>query len=600
MADYDVIIIGAGGGGPVVAKELAEQGLRVLQLEAGPHHDDPERDFTHSEVDAANVVSGYFRWGPSDRTRPPWLRRMVGPGVITQIAGVGGTTLHYYGNSPRAYPLAVERGAWPMSYESLIPYYERVETLLPAIRDPRLPTKDAWVLYGASKLGLPEIAGRDVSDAGWRPQYNAILPPGYLGPGTGCNQCGHCYEGCLHPHGAPVSQKAKRSTNVSYVPLAVQHDGYELVTDAFVTRILTREEEGGAVADGVEWRDVLTGDTVAATAEVVVLAAGCIESPRLWLNSGLPNRHDAVGRYLTLHWFDYVIGTFDHPVHPEVGQNSQSRIEFPGLGCLETAGNGPAKSAFANYTFSQSWGADDNSADDPWDTRGHLVGEALHEAMAAYERSVPILVLTDDEVHADNRVTLAAEWPADEHGSVPQVAYTPTPESDRRRDALARHAADILRAAGARRVHRSDWPALYLHMQSSMRMGRDPRTSVVDGNQEAWEVKRLFITDASSLPDGLGGPNPTLTNQMFATRTAEHIATTYFGRDPFVVAGTGRTTPAGMDPGDLVGARPAPADPAPTGAGSPERTLPATGGGLATGAAAIAAAWALRRRDGDA
>ena len=551
MADYDVIIIGAGGGGPVVAKELAEQGLRILQLEAGPHHTDPENTWTHSESEAANVISGRFRWGPSDRSRSPWVRRVVGPGLIPQIAGVGGTTLHYYANSPRAYPLAVERGNWPMPYEDLIPYYERVETLLPAIRDPRLPTKDAWVLYGADQLGLPELPGRDVTSAGWRPQYNAVLPPGFPAPGLGCNQCGHCYEGCMHPHDTPLMLKAKRSTNVSYVPLAQMHDGYELVSDAFVTRILTRDEGGGVVADGVEWRGVLDGTTQSASAEVVVLAGGCVESPRLWLNSGLPNTSDAVGRYLTLHWYDYIVGTFDHPIHPHVGQNSQSRIEFPGLGCLETAGNGPGKSAFGNYTFSQSWGADDNSQGEPWDTRGHLVGDALYQAMEAFDRSIPILVLTDDEIHADNRITLASDWPDDEHGAVPQVQYAPTPESDRRRDELSRKAAEILRAAGAHTVHRADFPPLYIHMQSSMRMGRAPATSVVDGNQEAWEVRRLFIADNSSLPDGLGGPNPTLSTQMFATRTAEYIATHYFGRSPWVIQGLGRTTPAGLDPKDL-------------------------------------------------
>ncbi len=328
---------------------------------------------------------------------------------------------------------------------------------------------------------------------------------------------------------------------------------------------------------------------------MVILAGGCVESPRLWKNSGLPDPNDVVGRYLTLHWFDYVIGTFPHPVHPEVGQNSQSRIEFPGIGCLETAGNGIAKSAFANYTFSQSWGADDNAGGDPWDTRGHLVGDALHRAMEAYERSVAILVLTDDETAPGNRVTTAADWPDDEHGPVPQVAYTPTPESDRRRDELSRHAADVLRAAGATRVHRADWPPLYLHMQSSMRMGRDPRTSVVDGNQESWQVKGLYITDASSLPDGLGGPNPTLTNQMFATRTAEHIAVTRFGRDPFVLAGGGRTTPAGFAPGEAAGAPGGTPAPVVSGRGA----LPATGGGsVVVGAAAISAAWALRRRAG--
>jgi hypothetical protein len=109
----------------------------------------------------------------------------------------------------------------------------------------------------------------------------------------------------------------------------------------------------------------------------------------------------------------------------------------------------------------------------------------------------------------------------------------------------------------------------------------------VDVNQEAWEVKRLFVTDASSLPDGLGGPNPTLTLQMFATKTAEHIATTYFGRDPFVLQGAGVTHPAGFPP---------PASPAPDAAPpEPGRSLPATGAGVAAGIAALAGAAVLRR-----
>ena len=546
MPDYDVIIIGAGAGGPVVAKELVEQGLKVLQLEAGAWHENLEKDFQHSEADMTNPVSGVFRWGPSDRSRGPWVRRMVGPGLITQVAGVGGTTLHYFANSPRTFPLAVKRGRWPMSYRSLIPYYERVESILPVIRDPRLPTKDAWALYGANKIGLNEVRGADVHEAGWRPQPNAVLPPGYAGPGTGCTQCGHCYEGCMHPHNVPVAQRAKRGTNVSYIPIAAKHRNYKLVSNAFATRILTGTQGDHTVATGVHWRDVVSGEEDEATAKIVVLAGGCVESPRLWLNSQLPNTNDAVGRYLTIHWFDFVTGIFDHPIHPYVGQNSQSRVDFPGLGMLETVGLNPGKEAFGAYTFSNSWGADDNSKDQPWDTRGHLVGDALKNAMLNYDKSLNFLVVTDDQIHPENRVMLADDWPADENGKVPKVQYTPTAMSDRRRDQLAIHAGEILRAAGAKSVHRADWPPLYLHMQSSMRMGRKPENSVVDQHQESWEVKRLFVCDASSLPDAIGGPNPTLTTFMFATRTAEYIATHYFKRDPFVKAGHGQTTPAGF------------------------------------------------------
>lgn len=545
MADYDVIIIGAGAGGPVVAKELAEQDLKILHLEAGRHFEDLDKDWAHSDADMNNPVGGVMRWGPADRSRGPWVRRMVGPGLIAQVAGVGGTTLHYFGNCPRVFVDKVKSGNWPWSYDSLIPYYERVEAILPVIRDARLPTKEAWALYGAKKIGLEEIRGRDVHRDGWRPQYNAILPPGYRGT-EGCTQCGHCYEGCSHPHGVKITRRAKRSTNVSYIPLALQHKKYELVPNAFVTRIVTTEREGGPVAAGVEWRDVETGDEHEASAKVIVLAAGAIESPRLWLNSELPNSDDVVGRYFTIHWFDFVTGVFDHPVNPHVGQNSQGRIEFPGWGMLETVGLQPGKRAFGSFNFSNSWGADDNSKGDPWDSRGHLTGPDLKKMMDSYMNTLSLLVVTDDDIHPDNRVFLADDWSPDEHGAVPKVTYTPTKRTDRRRNNLAKKAAEVLRAAGATEIHRADWPPLYLHMQSSMRMGRKPADSVVDKNLESWEVKRLFVCDASSLPDSLGGPNPTLTTQMFATKTAEHIATRYFDRDPFVKQGKGRTHPAGF------------------------------------------------------
>ncbi len=146
-----------------------------------------------------------------------------------------------------------------------------------------------------------------------------------------------------------------------------------------------------------------------------------------------------------------------------------------------------------------------------------------------YHRSSTLAISTDDEEIADNRVTLADDWAADEHGAVPKVIYHPTPRSVERQTWLARKGAEILRAAGAREVHRTNiHPAFFTHIMGTMRMGTDPATSVVDSGGEAHEVERLFVGDSSILPNGRGGPNPTLTAQALAARTAGEIARRYF------------------------------------------------------------------------
>nr|WP_198663551.1 GMC oxidoreductase [Jiangella endophytica] len=174
----------------------------------------------------------------------------------------------------------------------------------------------------------------------------------------------------------------------------------------------------------------------------------------------------------------------------------------------------------------------------PWDgAAGRMIGPELKDAlMNGVDRLLNILVITDDDVEAQNRVTLSA-LPADEHGPVPKVAFHQRKRSARtlrNREFVSARAAETLRAAGARKVIRVDWPPLLLHVQSSMRMGVSEADSVLDANAEARGVKRLFVADNSALANSLGGPNPTLTSQALATRTAEKIFRTYFGGDPWV------------------------------------------------------------------
>jgi choline dehydrogenase-like flavoprotein len=312
-----------------------------------------------------------------------------------------------------------------------------------------------------------------------------------------------------------------------------------LVPDAFATRI---ETTGGA-ATGVTWRNVRTGATTTEQAKIVVLAAGAIESPRLWLNSSLPNPNQQVGRGLTDHYLDYIVGRVPTYTGSSKGPASAARADFPGYGSIEQVGAAPALQA-------QSMGASDagiagfydngKGARAGADAAGRLVGERLKRFLGNVDRLLGVAVLTDDDLLPENRVTLSTAMSADAHGPIARISL---PRRSARtlanREYLAARSVELLRAAGAQEVVRLNWAPVLLHIHSTMRMGTSAADSVLDGDAEARAVKRLFIADCAALPNSLGGPNPTLTMQALATRTAERVFVRYFGGDPWV----GRESP---------------------------------------------------------
>jgi len=558
----DVIVAGAGGGGAVIAKELAAQGLNVLLLEAGPRFANPETDWTHFESDANGLFGGYFRFGPADLSRPAWLRDLPQSSLFLQLSGVGGTTNHYQGNSPRAMPGAFagyqgsDRAAYdtahlfPISYRELIPYYEWVEQTLPVQTAPMGAKEDVF-LRGAQMIGLPVQRSKDITRAACRPQENAVLQPSGTAGKTddasrlqfpqakGCTFCGHCAQGCFLPRRAPLNLKSKRATSVSYIPMALTADLWSrcgravtLITDAFAVRVNTDEHSD---ARSLTWRIGVTGEIFTEEARVIVLSCGTAETPRLWLNSGLPNPNGWVGQGLTDHFVDLVVGVMPFYTGLTKGTGSGARVDFPGYGMMEVVGQPPGTTAgLCSFSDAGIAGFYDNGLPNSQgaDTVGRLIGRDLKNAMSNVDRLLYIDVFTDDDVEAQNRVSLSSGVPPDEHGAVPRIEIQHRNRSARtirNREYLVGQAVRVLRALGARRVHRINKPPFVIHSHSTMRMGSDPDTSVLSSNAESRWVKRLFVADNSALANGLGGPNPTLTTQALATRTAEKIFQNYFG-----------------------------------------------------------------------
>jgi choline dehydrogenase-like flavoprotein len=567
----DVIVVGCGGGGPVIATELARHGLDVLVLESGPRFPRPGQEWTRLENDANNPITGYLRSGPGDRSKAAWTREQPADEFVWQVAGVGGTTLHYFGNCPRAMPgtFAGYDGPdaanydvahrFPFTLAELRPYYRWVEATLP-VRTAPVGRKEEIFLGAAERMGLPLCTTKEPAGASYRPQENAVLQPGGTAGrerdprfpmATGCTFCGHCYQGCVAPRGAPRNQLAKRSTDNSYVPMMLTADAWSpggravtLFTDAHVVRVHTAGRGAGLRVSGVTFRDA-AGVEHREDATVVVLAAGVVETPRLWFNSNLPNPNGWVGRGLTDHHLDMVTGVFDVETGSSKGAGSNARVDYPGYGGIENICLPPALQAFA-LTYSDSgthraYRTSSPATDAGADARGRLVGPDLVAALGDVDRVLTALVITDDDVQPENVVTPSYALPDDGTGRPPRILMNRrrrTARTHRNREFLAARAVELMRAAGARFVHRSDWPPLMLHLHSTMRMGDDERTSVLDPWSESRAVRGLFVADNSALPNALGGPNPTLTTQALATRAAERVLTRYFGGDPWVASGT--------------------------------------------------------------
>jgi choline dehydrogenase-like flavoprotein len=548
---YDVCVVGSGAGGGMAAKILTEGGLSVALLEAGPPVN-PEKDFKmlmwpydlphrgagvggHAVHNFGEFLAPNGAWvieGEPYTSAPgsdfQWFRSRI----------VGGRTNHWGRIALRFAPVDFQSytrdglGAdWPISYQDLAPYYDKVESYIGVfgtkenvssapdgifLPPPKPRCHETMVKKACDKLGIICI-----------PSRLAILTQSVHGR-LPCHYCGQCGRGCITASNFSSSQVL--------IPPAQATGKLTLITGAMAREVLVGKD---GKATGVSYIDKATRTEKRVNARAVVLAASACESARLLLNSksslfpdGLANSSGTVGRYLTDSVGSDGFGTFTNlekmPPHNHDGvggmhvyipwwkfdrKNDFPRgyhievwggRDMPGVGmfhglCYREEGYGLTLKQRARQVYGTSIG---------FSGRGEMVPN-------------PDTYCEIDPEHVD-------QW------GIPVLRFHFKWSDHELRQAqdMQQTFRAIVEAAGGEYRTKTAIDGEYpfgiqpggkiIHEVGTARMGADPKTSVLNGYCQAHDVKNLFVTDGAPLvtnPD----KNPTLTIMALSWRASEYL-----------------------------------------------------------------------------
>lgn len=496
---YDVIIIGTGAGGGTIAHALAPTGARILILERGdfipqePANWDPEAVWKHLRYRTSE------RWLNNDGLEfVPYTHYCVGGntkfwgGVLYRLRREDFKEIeHFDGISP----------AWPIDYDVLAPYYERAELLYEVHGesgvDPTEPPRGPFPYPSISHSDEIATTVERLQEQGLHP---SPLPLGLRNPGepNGCILCNTC-------NSFPCQRHAKSEADSCCVRPLLGRKNITLWTNAFAQRVLTSSD--GRKCEAVEVQR--NGEVVRATAPLVIVSCGAVNSAALLLRSatdrhsdGLANSSGLVGARYMAHLSTMMQGFHPFRKNHTVFQKTVAindfylrgpNTDYP-LGQIQSQGRTHGVMAQTVAPWIPLW------AYNAWVARG-----------------VDWLVMTEDLPRTDNRVTVEPNGRLRLHYHPNNlIAHSSLVEEMRR----------ILRRLGFWKIMTySHQDKNTTHQCGTLCFGTDPAKSVLDPYCRAHDVENLFVVDASFFPSS-AAVNPGLTIAAQALRVADHIIET--------------------------------------------------------------------------
>lgn len=508
---WDVIVIGAGMGGGMAGRRLAEHGLSVLFVEKGPIGYPSEAQFLKDEPEDHRSRQKLGYW-------PAKIEAHVDGGPPARFfaplgCGVGGTSVFYAAALERperhdlesVTGLAHPTGGWPVGFDAFLPYLIEAEDLL-SVRGEADPLSD----LPGPRLPAPALTPQeakmfdDLRRSGLHPYraHEAIRRV------RGCDEC----------LGRKCPWNCKMDGRSAGVEPALETGRVHLLADCSVEELI---ESGGSIA---QLRVRVGGSEYRLSADIVVLAAGALHSPRLLLGStgvhpeGCGNSSGWVGRGLMFHLNELVAlwprrGSASPGATRSLSFRDLYTVKGQRLGLVQSMGVKVDAGLIAAYLK----GALKGSALGRLPGIGPMATVTSVLAAKVLGNATVLVGLMEDLPYFENRVTVHPTEP-----DCPVIEYRLSWELRRRRSLFRREMR--ARLGRVRTMPLGLGPTLnFGHPSGTLRFGSDAATSVLDADCRAHDLDNLFVADASFMPTSMG-VNPSLMIAANALRVADVVA----------------------------------------------------------------------------